>query len=47
MLVPATAEDLKKHGHITITPKEEHEVAVVKADTEGNVSENGCGEIHN
>ncbi|KAK9737950.1 Zinc finger, C2H2 type [Popillia japonica] len=25
MLVPATAEDLKKHGQITITPKEENE----------------------
>lgn len=40
MLVPATAEDLKKHGQITITPKEENEGN--KAEVEqGNTAENG------
>lgn len=42
MLVPATAEDLKKHGQITITPKEEHDSATSKPEIEqGSASENG------
>ncbi|GJQ83402.1 hypothetical protein Trydic_g14184 [Trypoxylus dichotomus] len=42
MLVPATAEDLKKHGQITITPKEEHEAIANKPEVDqGNAVENG------
>nr|XP_022905795.1 uncharacterized protein LOC111417674 isoform X1 [Onthophagus taurus] len=40
MLVPATAEDLKKHGQITITEKPQDDpdstAAVIKTDTETN-----------
>lgn len=51
MLVPATAEDLKKHGQITITPKtedvkseetkEEENEEEQKATISSEVQENG------
>lgn len=42
MLVPATAEDLKKHGQITITPKEEHDGSNKTDAEQGNAPiENG------
>lgn len=49
MLVPATAEDLKKHGQISINPKtEDGEEKQTQEDTEGKEAstEEECKKRH-